>query len=1043
MEPNSNYCSALSSAHRIHLLCLALCGVLVSCYFNNNYEPSQPFEDIVVTIPDSVDTDVLEVLVVGTKFDTVHFFTVWPSEDNTIHVPAGGERTVTVTAFNEGTRIASTTLPVPETGSTNCALTVRLELMTAVPPESPGTPEATLMRDTVHLTWISSANATFYKVLRTCDTAVLPVEFIVSGTWFTDSAIPPCSIGYYAVVACNSAGNSLHSPFRTVRFQDTLPVVQIPQTPSGVSVETNSGSVHFSWISVAGATGYRIYRTTDTTTTMLLLETVAVTEFTDLNVVSGTRYFYYFSAVNSLGESNPTSPYTVILSDSQTVPPVTPTGISATARSESSIELTWKTVQSATGYIIYRSGSPSDAYESVDTIFDIHFIDTELAPTTMYYYRITAINSAGVSPLSPITSASTTTAPLSAPPAPQGLSATTLSDATIRLTWHHVVGADRYRLYRSAGQSGNGNHNGENNGSDSLQTEISTIDSTSDTVYADMHLTAATSYFYAVDAINSAGISPRSDTVSARTADPAIAIPTVPQQLSVQSATHSSITLSWQTVTGASSYSLYRSSAIAGPFNPIQTTGLTTATDTGLRQNTTYYYTVAAVNSAGASNQSTAISAATSLFLAPPTSVTATSLSSSSISLFWTAANGATGYAIYRSTTTGGNYLQAGLTTATTFTDTGLAPGTTYTYTVTSRSGPSESDPSDAISAATGTAVPSVPQQITAVAQSTGSIIISWAPVSGADGYTVYSSTDPVSTFTRLATTGSTSYTHNGLTSSSTVYYRISASNGSGESPLSSVVSATPATPQPPETPSGLSATARSSSEIEISFTVVTGATGYIIYAAENPNGTFSPLQTVAGTSYIHTGLTSGATWYYKVAAVNSSGTSPQSTAVAATTTTAPVPETPRGLSASTVSSSEINVQFTSVSGAQYYTIYTAASANGPFTALTTLTVTSYTHGGLSPATTVWYKTSATNSIGESPQSTAVSATTSNVAPSKYAVVNASLCTGCRKYSCNAVCEFGAVSKVGEKAVIDPDKCTGCGKCVSACTNGAIQLKDR
>ena len=50
--------------------------------------------------------------------------------------------------------------------------------------------------------------------------------------------------------------------------------------------------------------------------------------------------------------------------------------------------------------------------------------------------------------------------------------------------------------------------------------------------------------------------------------------------------------------------------------------------------------------------------------------------------------------------------------------------------------------------------------------------------------------------------------------------------------------------------------------------------------------------------------------------------------------------------------------------------------------------------------------------------------------------VNASACTGCRK--CLSACSAGALSMSGGKAVISSTDCVGCGHCVGRCPEGAI-----
>jgi hypothetical protein len=94
----------------------------------------------------------------------------------------------------------------------------------------------------------------------------------------------------------------------------------------------------------------------------------------------------------------------------------------------------------------------------------------------------------------------------------------------------------------------------------------------------------------------------------------------------------------------------------------------------------------------------------------------------------------------------------------------------------------------------------------------------------------------------------------------------------------------------PPSTPSGLAAAAASTSQINLTWTVVSGATSYDIYRSTSAGGTYSRLgsePTVSSgstTSYSDTGLSAGTTYYYKISALNTGGESAASSYVYATT---------------------------------------------------------------------------------------------------------------------------------------------------------------
>ena len=204
--------------------------------------------------------------------------------------------------------------------------------------------------------------------------------------------------------------------------------------------------------------------------------------------------------------------------------------------------------------------------------------------------------------------------------------------------------------------------------------------------------------------------------------------------------------------------------------------------------------------------------------------------------------------------------------------------GSSITVTVT-RAGRSGS----VVSSATAVVVFNTPTGVTAVAASSSSVTVSWSSVSGATGYYVYRSLSSSGTYSQVGTSTTTSYTNTGLLANTMYYYRVTAYNNNGESAQSSTVSAT-TLGIPPSNPTGVTATASSSSSITISWTSVSGATGYRIYRSSSSTGTYSQVGTPTATSYTDTGLSANTMYFYKVSAVNNNGESAQSSTVSATT---------------------------------------------------------------------------------------------------------------------------------------------------------------
>lgn len=90
-----------------------------------------------------------------------------------------------------------------------------------------------------------------------------------------------------------------------------------------------------------------------------------------------------------------------------------------------------------------------------------------------------------------------------------------------------------------------------------------------------------------------------------------------------------------------------------------------------------------------------------------------------------------------------------------------------------------------------------------------------------------------------------------------------------------------------PDTPSGLSATKNGTSQVDLSWSSVTGATSYLLYRDTNSGGNFPYLTTISGnsnTTYSDTSASAGTTYYYKVSSSNDNGESSASSAVSVST---------------------------------------------------------------------------------------------------------------------------------------------------------------
>jgi len=275
----------------------------------------------------------------------------------------------------------------------------------------------------------------------------------------------------------------------------------------------------------------------------------------------------------------------------------------------------------------------------------------------------------------------------------------------------------------------------------------------------------------------------------------AATVPAVPTGL-MANAGNAQVSLSWTSVTGATSYHVKRATTTGGPYTQVSAPTTTAFADTGLSNGTTYFYVASAVNSAGESANSSEVSAkptAPAQAPAVPTGLTATA-ASAQVSLTWSASATATSYNVKRSTTTGGPYTTISSPTAANLTDTGLTNGTAYFYVISAVNSTGESANSAQASAtpAAPTQAPAAPAGLIATGGN-AQVALTWTASSGATSYHVKRATTTGRPYTQVAAPTAANFTDTGLTNGTTYFYVVSALNSIGESANSAQASATPA----------------------------------------------------------------------------------------------------------------------------------------------------------------------------------------------------------------------------------------------------------
>lgn len=351
-----------------------------------------------------------------------------------------------------------------------------------------------------------------------------------------------------------------------------------------------------------------------------------------------------------------------------------------------------------------------------------------------------------------------------------------------------------------------------------------------------------------------------------------------------------------------------------------------------------------------------------------PTGLTATA-GNANVALSWSAVAGATSYNVKRTTGTGGTYAVVGTTSGTTYSDTTVTNGTVYTYVVSASNAVGEGPDSSAVSA-TPQALPAAPTGLVATAGN-GQVSLSWSAVSGATGYTVKRSTVTGGPYAVIATVTASPYVDSTVVNGTTYAYVLSATNASGEGSNSAEVTATPLAP--PAAPADLTASA-GDGLVTLTWSAVTGATSYNVKRATVSGGPYSLVTTLATAGWTDTAVTNGTTYRYVVSSLGAGGEGVNSSEVTATPMPASVPAAPTGLVAN-AGNAQISLSWTAAAGATSYTLKRATSASGPFAAVASLSITSYSDTTVTNGTAYTYVVAATNARGDSGDSSAVTAT--------------------------------------------------------------------
>lgn len=328
---------------------------------------------------------------------------------------------------------------------------------------------------------------------------------------YVDGGLNPATIYYYRVRAINCAGASEYSG---MEFATTDGISPLPAAPSDLAAgAVSSEAIGLWWVDRAtNELAFEVERSLDGINGWAKVATLSaksgsggLMNYVDIGLVPGTAYFYRVRATNDAGASDYSWTESATTDGSSPLP-AAPTDLAAGAISSEAIGLWW--VDRATNesaFEIERSPDGTNGWVKIATLGAksgsgglMSYADSGLDPGTTYFYRVRAVNGAGVSGYSSVDSA-TTDGISPVPTAPSDLAAGAASSQVVALWWvDRSTNEIDFEVERSLSVA-------------SGWTLIATIGGKSGSgglmSYVDGGLTPSTTYYYRVRAVNGAGAS--------------------------------------------------------------------------------------------------------------------------------------------------------------------------------------------------------------------------------------------------------------------------------------------------------------------------------------------------------------------------------------------------------------------------------------------------------------------------------------------------------------------------------------------------------
>ena len=425
--------------------------------------------------------------------------------------------------------------------------------------------------------------------------------------------------------------------------------------------------------------------------------------------------------------------------------------------------------------------------------------------------------------------------------------------------------------------------------------------------------------------------------------------------------------LSWFRLANVAHYEIYRAQGTSNDFAKLYETNYLSYSNTSAVPGTTYTYKVRAIFKDGTASPFS--EAVTITAVCPQVTKLAVGGDESGRPLLtWAAANGANGYAVYRSESADGEFVKVASVSTTKYADTAAENGKTYYYYVIAVKNDAASGlRSDVVST---TAVYPQVTKLAVGGDESGRPLLTWAAVNGANGYAVYRSESADGEFVKVASVSTTKYADTAAENGKTYYYYVIAVKNDAAYGLRSDVVSTTVELTVVEPVVGAR---QADGKPTLHWNKLQNAVSYQVYRATEENGEYVRVFTTKGLTYTHVSAEAGKTYFYKVKALFADGTSQFSESVSATFRPVSVNFAP--VAGNRDTDGKPTLHWNKLQNAVSYQVYRATEENGEYVRVFTTKGLTYTHVSAEAGKTYFYKVKALFADGTNQFSEFVSAT--------------------------------------------------------------------